>query len=354
MKFFTSSQSEQKEKKEEKQASSSEIPAEVLGAVRIMGDQPKDTPTLSPRDEERASTPQAASPFLGGDVSQPGAVQQASAVTPNSTFVPGSPSFQPELKPLFENKAERNRSVNMNKTLIFGILGIAVLAIALGVWWYSTKSSPAVETPPLPSPASSDAAINVGMDEPAAPVEPPFSLDTPNYLSIDIETITSAGLREAFKQPSDKILTFGLDRPVEFLLTDKNNNPIAFSRFAYLMNIELDPELLSAIGESFSLFLYNDQGRVVFGLGLMLPSEAALGLVSPQEDGSFPYAFRGLFFEGLTVPKEAAFRSGVYETQSVRFVNIDAAQNVSFDYAVRGNDWYIGTSKDTLRAILDK
>ena len=37
----------------------------------------------------------------------------------------------------------------------------------------------------------------------------------------------------------------------------------------------------------------------------------------------------------------------------IRYVNMSETDLLSFDYTLEGNDWFIGTSKNTLRAILD-
>ncbi len=322
----------------------SDIPEEVRQAVTTMGrlDVPE---SVSKKSEAETSLPQrSSSPFLeeSGAATIEELPEASVSLAPNWT-----PPAAPELKPLFEANPQAKKTEMTKKWYLFGGIGVVALLFTSGVvWWFFFRLpekievvTPVVEVQVVPQ------------ITPEKPQDPPYSLVSPNYLSLDTESITPALFREVLKQPIDRIYQSNIGTPVEFLLTDKNNNPLAFSRFAYLMNLDLKPDFLATIGESFSLFLYNDQGKITLGLGLTITTD---GVAYLSKDGFLPYAFRNIFFDALNVPKDASFRSGVYNTQPVRFVNIDAAQNTSFDYAIRDKNWFIGTSKDTLRAILDK
>ena len=134
----------------------------------------------------------------------------------------------------------------------------------------------------------------------------------------------------------------------------RSNNPIAFSRFSYIMGLSLNQDLLSLLDESFSIFVYSDNGKPHFGLLLSL-KDASSGVESiKKQEASIPSGFSELLYENMAVLKNVTFRSGEYNGAPIRFVNIDAGANYSFDYSVQGKEWYIGTSKDTLRAILDQ
>lgn len=230
--------------------------------------------------------------------------------------------------------------------------GAFVVALIAGsITWYFLRS-PSEET-----------AISVGfVDEtPVTPVTPetpvdkaPYAADTPNYLTIDTETVTPESLGTLLSQAGTKMLAANMIGPVEFLLTDKNNNPIAFSRFAYLMNIELSEELLASLGESFSLYIYNDNKKARIGLALLLKDSAKAGKLITSQESALPLLFRTVLYQGVSLARGIEFRSGAYKTMQVRFVNVDATQGLSFDYVLRGNEWFIGTSKDTLRMILDQ
>lgn len=333
--------------------SSRAIPFEIKEAVRVMG---ISTPQKISSSEAMVSVAekignQTTSPFLTESTS---IVENAhSGIHEKEISAPEQPWNPPaaeQFKPLFDNATPENSQ--SKKKIVFLAIGLTMLFISGGVAaWYLFKTKPTVsEVPDVPQQFEQESP-----QEENVPAESPYALDGPNYLSVDIETVTVASLYELLRQSGERMQHAQVNEPVEFLLTDKNNNPIAFTRFAYLMKLELKPELLPLLDESFSLFLYNDAGQIMVGLGLTLADKVTgESLFALQKEGTIPYAFRTFLYEGIVVPKDVVFRSGLYQTQGVRYVNIVATKNISFDYALRGNNWFIGTSKNTLRAILDK
>ncbi len=303
------------------------IPPEIRQAVSVMGD------TRHP-ESAGPKAPAGNSPFLDGGTSAP-------SVTPPA----------PTLKPLFDQPI-KPASEKRSRLLWIGA-GIALLLVSAGaVYGYVSSRNTALPAEPA---VEIKATLEV-MTPPPAPQPaqaPPFSLIGPNYLSLDTETVTPESFRALLKEKGAIIQNAGIVQPVEFLLTDKNNNPVAFSRVAYLMNIDLSQPFLASLAESFSLYLYNDQGAMRLGLALSFGTVDGPTLFAKEREGAFPYAFRSFLYQGMTVPREVSFRSGAYRDQAVRFVNIDETTQTSFDYALRGTTWLIGTSKETLRALLD-
>lgn len=345
MSFF-SSQSDKKQKN-----TSQDIPTEIVSAVSIMGSPSVGT---APRVPQEANTPETLpvsrqeSPFLSESFPS----EEGSPVPPqNGSFQAKNPLISTEQQSFSGKTVSQDSETSHQKNrLLFVVLGGTLILTVAGLsLWYFMKPTPEESTLPV------QAEIIITPVESSIVVsEPPFSLDTPNYLSFDTETVTPESFQSLIDQSAARILTAHMAQPVEFLLTDKKNNPIAFSRFAYLMKLGLPEDLIALFGEPFSLFLYNDAGRVARGLSLTLtPGGEAKKLVTQKEE-SLPSFFQTLLFREKTVPKEVVFRSGVYNTESVRFVNIDTTQNISFDYVLRDTTWIIGTSKETLRAILDK
>ncbi len=239
-------------------------------------------------------------------------------------------------------------------------LGIAVLALSvLGIlayfllfWNRQPASEPVAEAPVVVVPET-PAVENHSTD--TVPVIPPFSADQPNYLPIDVETATAASIRQALTEAGAKIIEAQMAGPVEFLVTDKNNNPIAFSRFAFITDLGLSADLVALIEEPFSIFVYGDMDNTRLGLSLSFKDSTLAAERLTKEEAKVPAGFKTfLYGKEQSVAAQAAFRSGSYASQTVRFVNVDAEQNLSFDYMVRGKQWLIGSSKDTLRAIVDR
>lgn len=303
------------------------IPLEIRQAVTIMGE----ATSVSVVNTK----PVGNSPFLEEGASLP------------------APPVAPTLKPLFEEG--KKKDATKKKFYLWGALSALIVALLAGLLWYILGPSNSMEVSVDPEPVQPEVTIRVDtpVTVPAPAPAPPFSLTGPNYLSIDTEVVTPASFQALLAEKKQILLNAGIIQPVEFLLTDKNNNPLAFSRVAYLMNIELSPGFLATIAESFSLFLYNDQGKVMPALALTFGTVDGPTLFAKEREGSFPYAFRSFLYEGMTVPRDVIFRTGVYKEQPVRYVNIDEATQTSFDYALRGTTWMIGTTKETLRAILD-
>ena len=200
-------------------------------------------------------------------------------------------------------------------------------------------------------------------NEPSAPSIPEIpgivttgglSLVSPNYLPLNIETVTSADIRAQIRSTGDKVLQAGINTPVEFFVTDQNNTAIAFSRFVVLIDLKLPADIISLTDEKFSVYFVNDQGKSRIGFKIQLKSGSNNEGILKKAEGNFPLIFQGLFSEtNISVPKKSLFKQSVYRDVPIRFNNVTGATNLSIDYALRENQWYIATSKDSMRAILD-
>lgn len=188
------------------------------------------------------------------------------------------------------------------------------------------------------------------------PKPEPYSSDKPNYLPFNTETVSPEDIRATLSQIAARIQESNITKPVEFLVTDQNNNPLAFNRFVFLLKLDLDPGMLSLAEESFSLYAYNDAGSVRFGLVLDFKetqTETIADIIKEAEAG-LPYALRALIIEqNVTIGKKLVFQSNDYNQFQIRFVNIDVERKVAIDYTLYNNRLFVGTSKETLRVMLD-
>lgn len=238
------------------------------------------------------------------------------------------------------------------KPLWIGVIGAVVLLLAAaGIWYFFfSNEEQASES------ASSSAVIEKtsGMPENLPPKQSPFALDKPNYLSFNTETVSPQDIVRTLSQAADRIREADIREPIEFLITDQNNNPLAFSRFAFLLKLELDSDVLALIDEKFSFYIYNDAGHPRFGLVLTLKNVQAAAVLIEKTESALPYALRTFILEpNVIVGKQLSFRSTGYDQFLVRFANIDSDQNISLDYSLYGGQLFIGMSKNTLRAVLD-
>lgn len=181
-----------------------------------------------------------------------------------------------------------------------------------------------------------------------------FSVVSPNYLPVNVETVSIAELRSQLEGIGTKMKSAHIGTPVEFFITDQTNTPIAFSRFVVLVGLKLPENVVGMTEERFSLFLYDDQGRIRVGLRVSLRGNTAAVETLKKAEAGFPVIFQNLFLESKTVPqKKYVFKESLHSGLKIRYANISEAESISIDYSLDGNDWFLGTSKNTLRAILD-
>lgn len=182
----------------------------------------------------------------------------------------------------------------------------------------------------------------------------PFTLSSPNYLSVDVETITPEQFR-AILSAKEKLLEENkiTDTAVEFFVTDKNNNPVAFARFATLLGMAFPQAVMGQIDESFSLYLYSDGKVARTGLALSLKNKELLSKAVMSGESALPFALQALYLDpAVTKIATPSFKSGTYKSYSTRYFNI-APTGLSNDYAFTEKHWIIGTSANAFRKILD-
>lgn len=347
----------------------------LLGRVRTMKDDLEDirlgrqggpSPQVEKQKAQSGLSQKTTNPFseAGGKILQ--TQTQANSGQPGNPFgvaprnksgpisnVPQYPSVKNGLSGLvpdgggvFIDRPKRN-----NQTFL--VVGIIVLTLAIilgGAFYFYSQKNQSETSPSLPDEASN--APEKATEIPSK--EPLLALDKPNYLSFNTETVSPEDIKKTLSQTALRVRAGNITRPVEFLVTDQNNNPLAFSRFAFLSKLDLASDIAVLADEAFSLYAYNDASSVHFGLALTFKDAPAAALAIANAETTLPHAFRVLILEpNVTVAESTSFRSGAYNRFAVRFANISDDQNVSLDYVLDGNQWFIGTSKNTLRAILD-
>lgn len=240
------------------------------------------------------------------------------------------------------------------RALLGSLAGIVVLgAISGGLWWWFART-------PMTEPVISEGTVEEPTPLPTPTPEPKpetahYVTTQPNLISFDTETVTAEAIKTEFLKIALSVKQDNIQGPVRFLIRDQNYNPLAFSRFAYLLGLGLTPELIANLDEAFSLYFLLDGERVRMGLVLTIKNSEPFLVALSRDEKLLPKALEPLFLDMTTAPKTGlTFRSGLYREQPVRYVNIDKAANLSIDSAVRGNEWLIGTSQNTLRALLDR
>lgn len=310
--------------------------------------------TINPFTAEGEKVPQAETKASGRQSESPFGTVPRYKNGPASN-IPQYPSLKNGLSGLVSDAGGviTNRPKKGMEIFWISLVWILVLALVSGgiFYFFFRKSQTETSAPPL----SLDVPLDIPKEEEKQVIQDDvFALDKPNYLSFNTETVSPEDIKSTLLGVALRVKAGNITQPIEFLITDQNNNPLAFSRFAFLLKLDPASDVVALVNETFSLYVYNDASRMHLGLGLMFKDAAAAASVIAETETALPDMFQALILEpDIPVSRAIPFHSGDYNQFAVRFANVNENRNVSFDYTFYGNQWFIGTSKDTLRAILD-
>lgn len=243
--------------------------------------------------------------------------------------------------------------------IIIGIIIVfVVVIIAVGGYFFWQSTTP--QTPSIPS--EQTAPTEQATPEATQPTQPPvtiepidqkYSLENPNIIIFDTETIKASEISDKLKKISEELQTVSLEKPVEFIVNDQNNISIAFARFVKLADMQISSTLLASLDEKFSLYFYKDAGAIRTGLKVKTKDKAITLTELLKEEKNLPTQLSMLFVNDKPSVMEVTFKDGNYNGNSVRYANLNTNQTLSIDYSVTQSDLFIGTSKNTLRTIID-
>lgn len=321
--------------------------------------EPQTPPAPSPQTPVPAPVMDSSSPFSKTYFEKEGLAAPAAPLPPKNAAanIPlGSP-----LQPLAEKTAiAPQKSVPaasrhpLRKIIISFVSVVAVLLLMAGgyLYWKSRSSAqPAAAPAPTqqnvaPQPSPEPVQIN--------PLSAKYSTQNPNYFTVDADTATPDSIHAALASTAAEIGQSGLTSPIEFVVTDSNNNPIAFHIFCALAKINLPPALLSALGDNFSLYFYSDAGTVRLGLAVDSKDKAVTALQMKAIESKAMTILSPILLTDVASVQPSVFKDSTYNGFSIRYVNLDPNTPLSIDYTLNDKTLFIGTSKSTLRAILDK
>ena len=246
------------------------------------------------------------------------------------------------------------------KIILALVVVITIAIIGLGSYYYLlTKKAVPVVAAPAPQPVESQAP-QPQIPVPAAPattVQPPvqkYSEEKPNYLTLDLSTMTSDQIKAAIVGVTDELKDTQMHSPYEFIVVDANNNPVAFPIFATAAKLNLSPTLLSSLGTDFSLYIYNDNSNMRLAIAASISNKANIAKQLTAQEPTFLTNGSFLFLNAIPEIKTGTFATSTYGNYTIRFLNANAAKDLSIDYTMTDSRLIIGTSKNTERAVLDK
>ena len=284
----------------------------------------------APKKTENRTTPEKTSPFLS------------------------SQSWNEQRKEDKKEEAHLETEIKthkaMGKAVVIGTIIFIILVLAAGGYYYwAVKINGSLKEASLPE---------ISAEQIPTPIEtsPDIIADKPNYLSLDIDNSNSAAIKEEIKTYAAKAAKLNTISPIEFIITDKQNNPVSFQKFSQAMEITLPENIISIIGTDFSLYIYSDNNQARIGLSLPVSDESTLKTTLLQEEPNLPKELEPIFLaESYALTDIYNFNASIYDNLSipVRYANITSPEDLSVDYAIFNNQLFIGTTKMTLRAILD-
>lgn len=190
--------------------------------------------------------------------------------------------------------------------------------------------------------------------ETTTPAIADFSTDKPNYLNLDTENPSAASVKDQVTSYAQKVAASQIATPVEFIVADKNNNPLTFSQFFSSFGINLPDSISSNLNDPFSLFIYNTTAGPRLGMSIGSKNDTSLKTGLLAEEKNFPKDIEPMFLGATysTAPTDT-FKDSSYSGSDIRFMNLTSTQELSIDYSVSKNKLIIGTTKMTLRSVID-
>lgn len=237
---------------------------------------------------------------------------------------------------------------NIILTLIV-ILTISIIGLSGYYFWLTRTSS-------TPAPVVLEPVIETPVQEPVNIVSPleKYSAEKPNYLVVNMENISAAEIKTALSNAANDLKDSSAQSIYEFMVVDTNNNPVSLPVFATSAELALSQKIITALGNDFTLFVYNDNGsiRVCFSATMQdkesLIKEMALQEKTLSQDVAF------MFLDSTPEIIPGTFKDGFYNNYKTRYFNMNAQATFSIDYVVTDSKLIISTSKNTLRAVIDK
>lgn len=246
------------------------------------------------------------------------------------------------------------------RMIFFSTLSI-FLIIVLGWIGFNYKQdknfNPFKEYPQLNPQQTVTPSIEPGnIPTPTETVEKPkltFSETNPNYLRLESPDLDSEKTKAILKQYLDTTSKESYSAPVEFIITDAQNKALSFKAFSNLLGLKFSPALMALLGENFSLYIYNDIAAPKLSIAIESRDDINLAKVMLSEEKNLADEISPLFFTS-EYRAEKAFAGSEYGGAKVRYQNIISPDMLSVDYTVYKNKLIIGTTKLTLRSIIDK
>lgn len=261
------------------------------------------------------------------------------------------PQNQTSQKSITLDKTEVDSKTSKMLSIVAAVF-VFIMIVGGGYYFWMTRVKDSTVDLPVDQPIVNDTAST--QPEVVTPILPAFSETQPNFLSLDIQNASLATLQEKLKKNATEVVKMHTTKPIEFIITDQLNNPVSFADFTKKIGILLPPSILSQLTGSFSFYIYADNSYARFGISAATKDAIALKIAITQEESNLIRMFEPIFLVPNYDSKSAtSFKSSFYNGSEIHYVNIPSSEPLSLDYSISNTRLTIGTSKLTMRAILD-
>lgn len=255
-----------------------------------------------------------------------------------------------------EDEAKKSGRSGRLLLLIAGVV-IVITFFLGGYYFWITKynQSEEKEVSEIPVKETQENTEIQNIEEKSSENATKFSITNPNILSLDIENPDYSVIKQALLKTAADIKAEKINVPLEFIVTDKNNAPVSFVNFTLAFGIKLPAEILSYAENDFSLYFFNDNEKMRLGLAVKVREADKVKALVRKEESKLYSDFSSLFIENIVLKtKTPVFADGNYNGIATRYANLDEQMTASLDYGFKEDQFVLGTSKQTMRSILDK
>ncbi|MFC1622813.1 hypothetical protein ACFL16_00265 [Patescibacteria group bacterium] len=265
----------------------------------------------------------------------------------------------PVLQKEKEKMAELNKAAEMaaakKKSIVGKVIGVLVTILILvglggGGYYYMTQMAPEKEAE-VEDVVTDEPEDTVEIVEDAEIME--YVLNMPNYLVVDTVNQTKEDLYSSMSRILEELPSLETDA-YEFVLTNSEYAQIDYDKFTDFTGFDLGPQITVNLGNEFSVFMNANDERL--GLAIKVATgrkDMLISELSANED-YFLKNTQAIFLGKFTPIQGLEFSDSQYGDVGIRYVNFETMDNMSIDYAIVDEYLVIGTSKDTMRSIVDK
>jgi len=235
-------------------------------------------------------------------------------------------------------------------SLIFYIVVPLVVVLLLGSGGYYYWKTRIQEPEPI-------VIIEPEDSNPIEPIEPVEPVED-KYSQLDLNEIVFSEddrMDDVLMEIKEEIMQYDSQGLYEFYFVkdEQGLEVVPSSELLSQLGMSLDGAFVENLAEVLSVYIYKDQSGIRLGLSIeLVDRDMAEKALLENESGLFQNA-HSIFLGEVVNTADITFSDSVYRTYAIRYKNLNQDETTSIDYAFRRNSLVIGTSKNTIREVLD-